>query len=563
MIKHAEYIYNPKLEIDKLYQAVLDETATPETFSQLSQNFVNQGKAVIKFSNEYKLDTSENISYENSLHSYFTKEPGFIFYKDKQLVLYPLIFLNELKTACSVIVPQKNKTSEPLTKEIILAKMEEFGLQTAVSEEQLNEAIDCFENSNGKKITLCHSTAPINGISEIVDLVYESATTKVGTEDRWGNIDYKNKNFTNNVKKGEHIANYKPPVEGSPGRDLYGKEIPPQIETPDTYSIGEGLEIVEGSNAVLAAMDGVLHIAPSKTISVGLDEVIDKDLDINVGNLDVKGNVIIKGNILPGLTVKASGNVSIDGNVEEGTVEADGDLIVGGGILGSKDSTIKCGGGIFATYINNATITAGKKIEVAKAVMNSSIITNESISVLSGNKNDYKGKIVGGSLTAYSNISTAVCGSPSGVKTCLEVGVNAQREQQLKKLNEELQQNEKNLAKLKNALGSQYFKNPESYIKKVPKEKLPVIKKVITNAKKCLDLKHKINNDIARVRGSSSGTTKSSVSIYKRVYENTHLLISNHPLHIKNEMNAATSFIYEKTQNAVIPISLKEKKKKN
>ena len=88
------------------------------------------------------------------------------------------------------------------------------------------------------------------------------------------------------------------------------------------------------------------------------------DLDLNTGNIDFIGNVMIDGNVPSGYEIKAGGDVKITGLVEGATIEAQGSIHISGGIAGQKKAVVRAGVDLQTQYVNQAIIFAGNDIQV-------------------------------------------------------------------------------------------------------------------------------------------------------------------------------------------------------
>lgn len=65
------------------------------------------------------------------------------------------------------------------------------------------------------------------------------------------------------------------------------------------------------------------------------------DLDARQGDIDTSGDVIIAGSILGNLTIRAGGNVEVNGHIDRSQILARGNVIIGGHLKGSR---VRAGG---------------------------------------------------------------------------------------------------------------------------------------------------------------------------------------------------------------------------
>lgn len=63
------------------------------------------------------------------------------------------------------------------------------------------------------------------------------------------------------------------------------------------------------------------------------------DLDATHGDIDTPGDVIIAGSILGNLTIRAGGNVVVNGQIDGSQILARGNVTIGGRLEGSRVRT--------------------------------------------------------------------------------------------------------------------------------------------------------------------------------------------------------------------------------
>lgn len=83
------------------------------------------------------------------------------------------------------------------------------------------------------------------------------------------------------------------------------------------------------------------------------------DVDFDVGNIDIPGDVEIRGLVGSGSSVTVGGTISVAGTTEPGaTLQVGGDVLVGQGILGEKTCVIADGDITVSSYIFNGRVSA-------------------------------------------------------------------------------------------------------------------------------------------------------------------------------------------------------------
>lgn len=127
------------------------------------------------------------------------------------------------------------------------------------------------------------------------------------------------------------------------------------------------------------------------------------------------GDLHVHGNVLKGMTVRASGQVHIRGDVETAFVDAGGDITIDGGLLGTARSAA---GSITCRFAQGAQIDAARgNVRVQESAMHSTLHAGGEVSV--------GGILLGGTCYGEGGVQAHTAGSPSGVATTITAGRNA------------------------------------------------------------------------------------------------------------------------------------------
>lgn len=227
-------------------------------------------------------------------------------------------------------------------------------------------------------------------------------------------VDHYARSTVVSISEGDLVCTVIPPAEGTPGRDVFGRDVPPRKPHRAPVHFGDGIVEQEGGGArMAAAISGRVNYVGNRVwISPLL--TIHRDIDFQVGNIDFDGDVLIRGNVLDLFTVKCTKSLVVQGIVEGARIECGGDLAIAGGIAGKEKAVIVAGGKVVARFIDNATVTACGDVIVEKEMVNSTIVTMQSVST--------RGAITACKIEAAGGLEAGVVGSKSGVRTELAVG---------------------------------------------------------------------------------------------------------------------------------------------
>lgn len=329
-------------------------------------------------------------------------------------------------------------------REAVLARLREVGVKHGV----LSEPIDLAIRQPGLRVLCAKGTPAENGIDAKIEVLVDQSQKGRPVELEDGSVDFKNIGMYSDVEKGRVIAQKVPATPGTPGSDVLGNPVPPRPGKDVPLPMGANLQIVDGVRLV-AATGGNLVINNGK-FSVSPVLQIASDVDLSTGNIDFSGDVVIRGSVQEGFSVKAGGNVDISGIVSGGSVEGL-NVTVRLGILGLNKGSIKAMGTVVAKFIENATVEAGQDILVNDVVLHSHLSAGKKIRV-----EGKRGQIVGGVAAAGEEIVAKTAGTTSTIDTELQAGVNPKLREEflnlrkgIKPMEESLDQLQKGLHKLR------------------------------------------------------------------------------------------------------------------
>ena len=179
---------------------------------------------------------------------------------------------------------------------------------------------------------------------------------------------------------------------------------------------------------LVAALSGFPSVAQHEVRVEAVYRV--ENVDLRSGNISYDGGVHVTGDVCAGMTVKASGDIHVEGTVENAILEAGGCVTVKGGVMGSDDdyyspskkmlATIKCGGSCTLKFAQNAHIFAGNGIFIQETSIQSELTAAHQIIV--GDKSNRKGDLIGGVARATMLIKANNLGSDDHPRTVVITG---------------------------------------------------------------------------------------------------------------------------------------------
>ncbi|MGG0657840.1 DUF342 domain-containing protein [Rummeliibacillus pycnus] len=272
---------------------------------------------------------------------------------------------------------------------------------------------------SGKPIIIAAGKTPIKGHDAKFTYIKIPERKPQILED--GRADYFDMNFIYEIEKDAWIGEKVPAQLGVHGTNVLGEDIPagngddiPLNFDPTSIYVQE-----EDGKTVLRAMDGGVLDFTNGTFSIKNHLIIQNDVGIETGNLKFDGSITIRGTILAGYSVVATGDIQVEG--AEGVTgpklieSTNGDVYIRGGIFGNGETVVRAYGNIFVKHANDSTLHAKKDVVIGSYSMGSEIKA-QNVYV-----NEQHGKIIGGQVEATNSINSAMSGNRLERKTELMI----------------------------------------------------------------------------------------------------------------------------------------------
>lgn len=302
-----------------------------------------------------------------------------------------------------------------MTREEIVNDMIHAGIKYGLQE----EALDSFLESPSycKDYILAVALDPVEGSDASIQYFFNTDLTMKPKTNDDGSVDFHQLDNICHVSKGELLAQLTPAIQGKPGIDVCGIVIRPQKVTNKILKFGRNISASEDRTKIYSDVDGHVSLVDDQVFVSDIYEV-PADVDSSTGDISYDGNVAIKGNVRTGFTVRAKGDIIVNGVVEGAVLEAGGQIILKRGISGKNRGRLFAGSNIVSKFIESAEVTAGGYIST-DAIMHSHVSARGDI-IASGKK----GFISGGELRSTTMICAKTAGSTMGTTTVLEVGTD-------------------------------------------------------------------------------------------------------------------------------------------
>ncbi|MFA7577996.1 MAG: FapA family protein [Candidatus Muiribacteriota bacterium] len=375
------------------------------------KSILNEGIDIIT-----ELEKKYNIKVENinendeikDIESFINSEDG----------AFEITVTQDKMKAFIDISPAKGKGKHVTVEEIksVLTKRE---IKYGVDYEKIIDLVKkASQEEKIEKEIIASGKPVIEPIPIKYNMLYQQKDDKSYVDEK-GRIDYREMNKILSVKNEEKIIELIPGKSGQKGININGTDVFPAEVSEQILTPGINVVFKEEDNSFYSESVGQVKITPSGEVSVIPELTIDRDFDLNTGNIDYEGTLIIKGNVHDGFEIKVSGDIFVEGNIYGSNINCGGSIFVEKGIVSKSKYMISAGKNIDCKFIENSTIFAEGNVNVTKAVIRSEIGALGKV-IVKGER----GQIVGSTVYGFEGVECEEAGSSMGTRTVLGAGVN-------------------------------------------------------------------------------------------------------------------------------------------
>lgn len=344
-----------------------------------------------------------------------------------------------------------------LTAEQIRQALAESRVVFGILEEAIDQAVAVGEAS--KKL-VAQGRKVVHGENGRLKSLIEMVKERRPRLDERDNANYRDFGDIATVREGDRLMQIIPPSMGEDGENVLGELIPAKPGKHVVFAAHlKGAEVDPGTPTFLIAKISGQPVLSSKGMMV--EPTINlRAVDLTTGNVNFEGSINIAGDVRAGMVIRASGDIHVGGMVEAAALEAGGDVVVKGGIIGqgsvsdpsgSSIARVRCGASCHAYFIENARVDAGDSIIVDRLVRQSELAAVNKIVV--GKPGSNQGTIIGGLVAATLSVQARTIGSQAGIKTQVRVGTTPSMKEKLTLATSQLQAKAKKLEEVVKLLG--------------------------------------------------------------------------------------------------------------
>lgn len=365
-------------------------------------------------------------------------------------------------------------------------------LERQVLPELIDQAAIKIMLTSGKALTLAHGRPVEHGQEvEFKETFYfeDSVIPNIDTQDIAHY--YQTKRYIT-VDEGEVVMKRQPASQGKDGITVLGKTIKAKKGKDKKFKKYSGTEVSpDDENLLIAKVHGHPVVQPQ---GIKIDETLTlPQASLKSGNINFDGSVVVNGDVMPLVSIAATGDVFIKGTVENATIEAGNNIVIGGGVISESipgikkppklNTKLKAGGEIHAKFLTQAEAKAAGDVKIQTSIINCRVVAGKGLML--GDRGG-KGCLIGGSTTVGESLIANELGSVAYVETKINCGNRQEIREVLSSTSSLLHRRMKERDQLKQILT------------KIKNEPAPVIGEVAINRRVKIDTAIKNLNKVLR-----------------------------------------------------------------
>ncbi len=392
----------------------------------------------------------------------------------------------------------------------------------------LDKAIDYFmaHRQYCANVAVAKGLKPKPAHDTVIEYYFDTHPLAKPKELEDGSVDFHSLSLFSSVSKGQLLAKMTPHDPGEPGTNVYGKNVPTNKFKIKLLKHGKNVTMSEDKTTLTSDVDG------NVTMSEGMVYVSDTynvaaDVDASTGDIEYDGNVMVNGNVRTGFTLKAKGDIQINGVVEGATIEAGGNVVIKRGVQGMNKGHIHAGGDICAQFFESARVKAGGDVK-AGSILHSEVECGNSV-IVSGKK----GFIVGGEVVCDKYVEANSLGNKMETQTIVKVGVKPELYAEMKKLVPKVNDINERYNEISSYLN--VYREKLKIGQKLKPEQMKSVKEYTKKLDELEDDKNALNNRLLEIREEIKLGRGGSVRVMGSTYRGTSICIASHTYSVKEK----------------------------
>ena len=412
--------------------------------------------------------------------------------------------------------------------ENVLEELETLNLTEAqVNAELISQTLQAGEACS---VIIAEGKQAINGEDARVEVLFNTDSEYGPETQDDGTVDHYSTHTYVTVPEGTPLLKRIAPTDGTPGITVFGEVIDPVPGTDIQYELNETVKLDKNDFNILLARKSGHPIV--KENSVFIDDTLTlNQASLETGNVQFDGSVQITGDVKPNVRIEASGDIFVEGLVENAELISGNNIHVQSGVIsnttvdneehahGEYTTLIEADNDIHLKYCNSVEAHAGGSIFIDNYSLHSALKAQKE--VVAG-VNNGKGILIGGEAFANDRIEANVLGSEAYVASKVHCAGVTNAKQKYKKLRRKKERTE-NEHKLLSIVLEQIksMGSPAS----VGKVQLQKAKKIFRELKVLKEDINAFKNQLSALREEMTNDRPNVIQVNKAIYPNIDVII--------------------------------------
>lgn len=188
------------------------------------------------------------------------------------------------------------------------------------------------KTSNVQKVLIAEGVKPIDAKDDSITFSFDD-TNKPFDINSIERINYRDLNKLHTIKSGDIIGIIERGYDSIDGTNIFGSAVGAKKKKRKIIDAGSGCKVI--CDLALATVNGLVNF---KNFAVSVSPIYktNDDIDLEHGNVNFLGHVVIGGSVTEGMSVTGSETIEIDGGVYKGVINSGSDIYIKGNSIGSS-----------------------------------------------------------------------------------------------------------------------------------------------------------------------------------------------------------------------------------
>lgn len=256
-------------------------------------------------------------------------------------------------------------------------------------------------------VVVAEGVAPVHGVDARVSFLFRSGPQDLRPVIRPdGTADFRNLGAVEHAVTGQVLVKREPPRPGQDGRSVKNRPVKARVPYDQKLAAGDGAMVTPDGLTVVATRDGNPH-RRGHVVLVLPQYTVTGSVSLATGNIQFEGDLVILGHVEQQMEVRATGSVTVRGNVEGARVAAGGGITVEGGVR--HHASLEAAHDVHVKFAENSVIRCGGSIGVQEDLVHCKV--EAGTAVVAG------GAIVGGETHVAERVEARFLGARLGTAT--------------------------------------------------------------------------------------------------------------------------------------------------